>query len=161
MFIWSVKTVINGFQKHLPQMYALLEEGLEVYNTAAEQDFINTHYPQAENISIDYGIMEKHQKVKVVAATFDWNDLGTWGSLYEKLEKDESQNAVVNAQLLASNSKGNIIRTSGKKVVVIDGLEDYIIVEKGDVLVIVPKSKEQDIKQLRDAVQSQYGNHLG
>lgn len=161
MFIWSVKTVINGFQKHLPQMYSLFEEGVEVYNTATEQDFINTHYPQAENISIDYGIMEKHQKVKVVPATFDWNDLGTWGSLYEKLEKDESLNAVVNAQVLASNSKGNIIRTSGKKVVVIDGLEDYIIVEKDDVLVIVPKSKEQDIKQLRDAVQSQYGNHLG
>lgn len=161
MFIWSVETVINGFQKHLPEMYALLEKGFEVYNTSTEQDFINTYYPMAENISIDYGIMEKHQKVKVVLATFDWNDLGTWGSLYEKLAKDEAQNAIVNAQVLASNSQGNIIRTSGKKVVVVDGLEDYIIVEKEDVLVIVPKSKEQDIKQLRDAVQAQYGKHLG
>ena len=161
MFIWSVATVINGFQKHLPQMYALLEKGMDVYNTTKEQSFIEVNYPKAENISIDYGIMEKHQKVKVVPASFDWNDLGTWGSLYEKLEKDQAQNAVVNAQVLASDSKGNIIRTSGKKVVVVDGLTDYIIVEKDDVLIIVPKSKEQDIKELRNAVQSQYGNHLG
>ena len=111
--------------------------------------------------SIDYGIMEKHEKVKVVPATFDWNDLGTWGSLYEKLDKDEQENAVVHAQVLAENASGNIIRTAGKKVVVVDGLKDYIIVEKEDVLVIVPKSKEQDIKEIRNEVQSKFGSKLG
>lgn len=161
MFVWSVQTIVNGFKSHLPKMYALFNEGHEVYNTPEEQAFININYPKAENISIDYGIMEKHQTVKVVPVTFDWNDLGTWGSLYEKLEKDTDENAVVNAQVLSYNSQGNIIRTEGKKVVVVDGLEDYIIVEKDDVLVIVPKSKEQDIKAIRNEVQSKFGSNLG
>lgn len=161
MFIWSVQTVLKGFKEHLPKMYALFLEGYQGYNTPDEQAFIAVNYPKAENISIDYGIMEKHDTVKVVPATFDWNDLGTWGSLYEKLEKDASQNAVVNAKVLATNSSGNIIRTQAKKVVVVDGLEDYIIVEKEDVLVIVPKSKEQDIKEIRNMVQSKFGGNLG
>jgi mannose-1-phosphate guanylyltransferase len=161
MFIWSVQTIVDGFKSHLPKMYGLFKEGYDVYNTAGEQAFININYPKAENISIDYGIMEKHDRVKVVPATFDWNDLGTWGSLYEKLDKDTTGNAVVNAQVLSHNSKGNIIRTEGKKVVVVEGLEDYIIVEKDDVLVIVPKSKEQDIKAIRNEVQSKFGSNLG
>ena len=161
MFIWSVQTVLNSFKSCLPTMYALFKEGYEVYNLPGEQAFINVNYPKAENISIDYGIMEKHEKVKVVPATFDWNDLGTWGSLYEKLDKDEQENAVVHAQVLAENASGNIIRTAGKKVVVVDGLKDYIIVEKEDVLVIVPKSKEQDIKEIRNEVQSKFGSKLG
>ena len=161
MFVWSVQTIVTGFKTHLPKMYALFNEGQEVYNTAGEQAFININYPKAENISIDYGIMEKHETVKVVPATFDWNDLGTWGSLYEKLEKDTDGNAVVNAQVLSHNSHGNIIKTEGNKVVVVDGLEDYIIVEKDDVLVIVPKSKEQDIKAIRNEVQSKFGSNLG
>jgi len=161
MFVWSAETVLNGFKEHLPKMHELFMEGYEVYNTPDEQAFIAINYPKAENISIDYGIMEKHDTVKVVPATFDWNDLGTWGSLYEKLDKSPEENAVVNARVLASNARGNIVRTEGKKVVVIDGLEDYIIVEKEDVLVIVPKSKEQDIKEIRNEVQSKFGSNLG
>ncbi len=161
MFIWSVNTVLNGFKKHLPEMYTLFSKGMEIYNTTKEQDFIDIQYPKAENISIDYGIMEKHENVKVVPATFDWNDLGTWGSLYEKLEKDVTNNAVVNARVITTDATGNIIRTENDKVVVIDGLNDYIIVEKEDVLVIVPKSKEQDIKEIRNSVQSKFGSNLG
>lgn len=161
MFIWSVTTVIESFKQHLPQMYALLSQGWEVYNTQLEQAFIDKTYSDAENISIDYGIMEKHPTVKVVPADFDWNDLGTWGSLYDKLAKDDQSNAVVNARVVASNAKNNMIRTKNNKVVVVDGLSDYIIVEKEDVLVIVPKSKEQDIKAFRNEVQEKYGNQLG
>jgi len=160
MFIWSVKTVLDGFKLHLSEMYALFAEGSDVYNTSQEQHFIDAHYGEAENISIDYGIMEKHEKVKVVLATFDWNDLGTWGSLYDKLDKDQRQNAVVNAQVHLNDANGNIIRTQGDKVVVVDGLKDYIIVEKDNILVIVPKSKEQDIKEIRNEVQSKFGRNL-
>ncbi|AWH74331.1 mannose-1-phosphate guanylyltransferase [Dokdonia sp. Dokd-P16] len=161
MFIWSVKTVVNSFKSFLPEMYSLLNEGNAVYNLPEEQDFINEVYPKAENISIDFGVMEKHQNVKVVPATFDWNDLGTWGSLYDKMEGDSGKDAVVNARIIATNTSGNIIRTASNKVVVVDGLKDYIIVEKEDVLVIVPKSKEQDIKEIRNEVQSKFGNNLG
>ncbi|TVZ22214.1 mannose-1-phosphate guanylyltransferase [Dokdonia sp. Hel_I_63] len=161
MFIWSVKTVVNSFKSFLPDMYSLLNEGNAVYNLPEEQDFINEAYPKAENISIDFGVMEKHQNVKVVPATFDWNDLGTWGSLYDKMEGTSGKDAVVNARIIATNTSGNIIRTASNKVVVVDGLKDYIIVEKEDVLVIVPKSKEQDIKEIRNEVQSKFGNNLG
>lgn len=81
-------------------------------------------------------------------ATFDWNDLGTWGSLYDKLPKDDNDNAVINAQIFTENGTNNIVRTDGKKLVIIDGLTDYIIVEKDDVLLILPKRKEQDIKKI-------------
>ncbi len=161
MFIWSAQTVLNGFKAHLPEMYDLFAKGIPVYNTSDEQEFINENYPNAENISIDYGIMEKHEHVKVVPATFDWNDLGTWGSLYEKIDKDSDENAIVNARVITSNTSGTIIKTERNKVVVVDGLQDYIIVEKEDVLVIVPKSKEQDIKEIRNAVQSKFGRNLG
>ena len=161
MFIWSVKTVVNSFKTFLPEMYNLLNAGKEVYNLPEEQEFIDRVYPDAENISIDFGIMEKHTNVKVVPATFDWNDLGTWGSLYDKMEGDSGGNAIVNARVIATNASGNIIRTEDDKVVVLDGLKDYIIVEKEKVLVIVPKSKEQDIKEIRNKVQSKYGSTLG
>ena len=161
MFVWSVETVVNSFKSFLPEMYALLNKGNSVYNLPEEQDFINKEYPNAENISIDFGVMEKHKNVKVVPATFDWNDLGTWGSLYDKMDDGSGADAIVNARVIATNSSGNIIRTEGEKVVVVDGLKDYIIVEKENVLVIVPKSKEQDIKEIRNEVQAQFGNHLG
>jgi mannose-1-phosphate guanylyltransferase len=121
-------------------------EGYSSYNTALENDFIKEYYPLAENISIDYAIMEKAKNTFVLSATFDWNDLGTWGSLYDKLPKDKQDNAVVNAKVLLENASHNIIRTATKKTVVIDGLHDFIIVDKEDVLLIYPKSKEQDIK---------------
>jgi len=161
MFIWSARTILNAFEKHLPEMHELFNKGMSQLNTEGEQGFINEYYPQAENISIDFGVMEKHQSVEVIPASFDWNDLGTWGSLYDKLDKDEDQNATVQARTVIENATGNIIRTTQDKVVVIDGLHDYIIVEEQDILVIVPKSKEQDIKQLRNTVQSKFDSKLG
>ena len=122
--------------------------GYEVYNTEKEAAFITENYPLAENISVDYAILEKAQNVFVLPATFDWNDLGTWGSLYDKLPKDEQENAVINAKVYLENANNNIIRTEGKKLVVIDGLTDYIIVDKDDVLLIYPKNKEQEIKSI-------------
>jgi len=122
--------------------------GYETLNTDKEAAFIKDNYPLAQNISVDYAILEKAQNVYVLPATFDWNDLGTWGSLYDKLPKDDQENAVVNATVYLENATNNIIRTEGKKLVVIDGLTDYIIVDKDDVLLIYPKNKEQDIKQI-------------
>jgi mannose-1-phosphate guanylyltransferase len=129
-------------------MNALFNEGLPVYNTNAEKAFIENNYSLAENISIDYAVMEKADNVYVLPATFDWNDLGTWGSLYEKLPKDNQLNAVVNADVFLENATNNIIRTDAKKLIIIDGLNDYIIVDKEDVLLIYPKGKEQEIKRI-------------
>jgi len=146
IFIWSVKAITEAFEQFQPQMNALFQKGLESYNTSSEKSFIEENYGLAENISIDYALMENAKNVYVLPATFDWNDLGTWGSLHEKLPKDDYNNAVVNATVLLQNASSNIISTSKDKLVIIDGLEDYIIVDKDNVLLIYPKSKEQEIK---------------
>ncbi|MEM0933294.1 MAG: mannose-1-phosphate guanylyltransferase, partial [Bacteroidota bacterium] len=92
-------------------------------------------------------------------ASFDWNDLGTWGALYDKLDKDSAENATVNCRTVLVNAKNNMIRTATNKVVVVDGLEDYIIVDKEDVLLIYPKSKQQDIKKVRGEISDTFGEH--
>lgn len=148
IFVWSAKSVLKAFEEFQPSMYAHFMNGYETYNTDKENAFIQDNYPLAQNISVDYAILEKAQNVYVLPATFDWNDLGTWGSLYDKLPKDEQDNAVVNASVYLENASNNIIRTEGKKIVVIDGLNDYIVVDKDDVLLIYPKSKEQEIKRI-------------
>lgn len=148
IFIWSVKSIISSFEKFQPQMNALFMNGYDDYNSASEKDFINQNYANSENISIDYAVMEKANNVFVLPATFDWNDLGTWGSLHEKLEKDENNNGVINAKVILENASNNIIRSDADKIIVIDGLSDYIIVDKEGVLMIYPKNKEQDIKRI-------------
>jgi mannose-1-phosphate guanylyltransferase len=129
-------------------MNELFMKGWESYNTSLEKDFIEKNYATAENISIDYAVMETANNVFVLPASFDWNDLGTWGQLHEKLNKDDNKNTVVNATVLLQNASNNIISTAKGKTVVIDGLDDYIIVDKDDTLLIYPKSKEQNIKQI-------------
>ncbi|WP_130734100.1 mannose-1-phosphate guanylyltransferase [Flavobacterium sp. J27] len=153
IFIWSVSSVLEAFATFQPEMNALFVSGFESYNTIAEKEFIAQNYPLAENISIDYAILEKASNVYVLPATFDWNDLGTWGSLHEKLDKDFNNNAVVNATVILENASNNIIRTEGKKLVVVDGLDDFIIVDKTDTLLIYPKSKEQEIKGIVSKLQ--------
>jgi mannose-1-phosphate guanylyltransferase len=148
IFIWSAQTIIEAFDTFQPQMKALFQQGMEVYNTPKEADFIQENYANAENISIDYAVMEKAKNVYVLPATFDWNDLGTWGQLHEKLDKDGQNNAVVNATVILENASNNIIRADGKKLIIVDGLDDFIIVDREDVLMIYPKSKEQDIKRI-------------
>ena len=161
IFMWNVKTVVDAFKANQPQLYELFENGIPVYNTDFEDDFIRDNYGKAENISVDYAIMEKSNNVYVLPAIFDWNDLGTWGSLYDKLDKDDNDNAVVNARTLTEDASGNMIRTKGNKVVVVDGLKDYIIVDKDEVLLIYPKTKEQDIKKVLQSVKKNFGDHLG
>jgi mannose-1-phosphate guanylyltransferase len=148
IFAWSVTSIVSAFKKFQPVLYNLFEKGMDSYNTSTEQNFIDENYPLAENISVDYAILEHAKNVFVLPATFDWNDLGTWGSLYDKLDKDSNKNALVHARVVANEATSNIIRTDAEKLVVIDGISDYIIVDKKDVLLIYPKAKEQDIKKI-------------
>jgi mannose-1-phosphate guanylyltransferase len=153
IFIWSVQSILKAFEEFQPDMFALFMKGYEVYNSDKETAFIQENYPKATNISIDYAIMENAKNVYVLPATFDWNDLGTWGSLHEKLPKDDNNNAVVNASVLLQNASNNIIRTAIGKQVIVDGLDDYIIVDKDSILLIYPKSKEQEIKGIVSQLQ--------
>ena len=156
IFIWSVASILKAFQENLKTMYALFEKGMPHYNTSNETAFIEEEYHKAENISIDYGILEKAKNVSVLSANFDWSDLGTWGALYSKLKQENSSNVVINAKAILENASGNLIYAAANKKVVVEGLEDYIIVDKDDVLLIVPKHKEQEIKEISKAVKQKF-----
>jgi mannose-1-phosphate guanylyltransferase len=157
IFVWSTKAVLKAFESLQPSMFDLFNRGNSVYNTIDEAEFVTKNYEMSENISVDYALMEHSKNVYVLAANFDWNDLGTWGSLYSKITDNNTQNAIVNARLLAQDSSGNMIKTDTNKIVVIDSLNDYIIVEENEILLIFPKEKEQDIKQLRQKVKQNFG----
>ncbi|WP_437824243.1 mannose-1-phosphate guanylyltransferase [Tenacibaculum mesophilum] len=156
IFVWSVSSILHSFKKHLPEMVNILETEDNVYNTNFEDDFIKSNYEKCENISIDFGIMERSEKVHVLPVDFGWDDLGTWGSLYNKLDKDTHQNATVGATTIFKDANGNMVSTKNGKKVVVQGLQDFIIVEKDDVLVICPRKDEQDIKQLRTEAKEQF-----
>lgn len=161
IFIWSVDAVVNAFAKAQPNMTQLFKNGIALLNTAQEQEFLKNEYPKADNISVDYAIMENAEDVYVLPARFSWNDLGTWGSLYDKLDKNEAANAIVNASVTAIDSSGNMIRTAAGKKVILQGMKDYIIVDEDDVLMIIPKNAEQEIKQIRNSAIDKYGKHIG
>lgn len=157
IFVWSAKSIIKAFESSLPDMISLFNVK-NTYNTKKEPSFIESNYKNAENISIDFGIMEKAVNVHVLPVDFGWNDLGTWGSLYSKLDKDSNENATVGSETIFRDANGNMIRTQEGKRVVIQGLQDFIVVEKDDVLLICPRKDEQDIKQIVSDVKNKFGN---
>ncbi len=160
IFVWSTQSILKAYRESLPEMEKLFCEGNHVYNTDFEDDFIEDNYQKATSISIDFGIMEKANNVHVLPVEFGWNDLGTWGSLYDKLPKDKNANAVVNAEAIFRESTNNIVRTQKGKHVVIQGLDNFIVVEKDNVLLICPKDKEQDIKQIVAEVKEKFNAKL-
>ena len=147
IFVWQVKNIIRAFEKHLPEMNEVFEAEKGHFNTKSEQEAIARIYPQCVNISIDYGVMEKADNVYIIPASFGWSDLGTWGSAYDSLEKDELGNAVAGNNVVVIDANNNIIHADNKKLLVLQGLEDYVVVDTKDVLLICKKEKEQDIKE--------------
>ena len=147
IFIWTVSSILSAFEKHLPEVNDLFKEGMNLYNTTLESTFIENTYAGCKNISIDYGIMEKAENVYVVLSDFGWSDLGTWGALYTHCDKDEKENAVLGDSVNLYDSEGCIIRLPKDKLAVIQGLDNYIVVEENGVLLICKKEEEQRIKQ--------------
>lgn len=146
IFVWQTKTIIDAFEKYLPEIHEVFESSKEDFNTSKESAAIDEIYPQCVNISIDYGIIEKANNVYVIPSSFGWSDLGTWGSAYENLEKDYLENAVAGNNVIIFESNKNIVHADNKKLLLIQGLEDFIVVDTKDVLLICKKEKEQEIK---------------
>lgn len=160
IFIWRAESVLRAYQTHAPEIYAILEKGRNVYNTPAEQDFINEAYPTTPNISVDFAIMEKAQNVYTLPAEFGWSDLGTWASLYEECSKDDSGNAL-QGNIIALDTQNTLARIPQGKLAVIKDLNDYIVVDTPDALLIYPKSKEQEVKQVTALVKEKFeGKYL-
>jgi mannose-1-phosphate guanylyltransferase len=120
---------------------------MPVLGTDKEQDAINTEFPKCENISIDYAVMEKAEEIFVYPASFGWSDVGTWGSLHTIVKKDTSNNALVGDNVKVYETSNCIIHTTEEKKVVIQGLDGYIVAEKGDTLLICKLAEEQRIKE--------------
>lgn len=158
IFIWNVESIMEAYSKYLPDIYQKFNEGKEFFNTPSEKKFIDESFPFCPNVSIDYGIMEKAENVYVNISDFGWSDLGTWGSLHDISERDNSNNANLNCKTLFVESNDNIVAMSDEKLVVVQGLEDYIIAESDNVLMICKKSEEQRIKHFVTDVKFRYGD---
>lgn len=147
MFVWKVSSIIEAFEQLMPDLAKMFEEQSDRFGGEEETAAIDEIYSQCPNISIDYGIMEKAKNVDVVLGDFGWSDLGTWGSLYEQLVTEDAGNVSLSGQIRSYDSSNSIIKAPKDKLVVIQGLNNYIVIDEGDVLLVCQKGEEQKIKQ--------------
>jgi len=147
IFIWKVRDILAAFEQHMAEMYEVFAAEANRFDTIEEQQAIDAIYPQCSNISIDYGIMEKAANVKIIPASFGWSDLGTWNAAYENMEKDYLGNAVKGNNVVVIDATRNVVQAPHQKLLLLQGLDDFVVVDTPDVLMICKKEKEQEIKQ--------------
>lgn len=147
MFIWSNKSILKAFENNLSEVNSLFVDGFSKLNTPDEENFIKDTYAVCKSISIDYGIMEKAPNVYVISADIGWSDLGTWGSIYTHLKHDENLNATIGKNVMMYESQNCIVSMPKEKLVVLQGLDGYIVVESNNTLLICKKEDEQKIKE--------------
>jgi mannose-1-phosphate guanylyltransferase len=147
IFIWKIKNGLDAFHKHLPEVYEVFHSEKDKLNTDEEKRILESVYPQCPNISIDFGVMEKADNVYVIPASFGWSDLGTWNSAWDNMEKDYFENAVAGDNVIVFDTNKSVVHVPDEKLVVLQGLDDFIVVDTKDVLLICTKDKEQEIKE--------------
>lgn len=147
IFIWSVSTIVNAFRIYSSAISKIFENMLSIYGTDKEQEMIDLHYPECENISVDYAIMEKAEEIFVCPANFGWSDLGSWSSLYMHTRHDLYGNSLIGPDINVYDTHNCMIHTTQEKKVVVQGLDDYIVAEKDNLLLICKISEEQRIRQ--------------
>ncbi len=147
IFIWQVKSIVKAFEQHQPEMFELFDNEKEHFNTPEEQSALKRIYPLCTTVSIDYAILERADNVYVIPASFGWSDLGTWNSAYENLDKDYLDNAVAAKNVMVIDATNCMIAAEDGKLLVLQGLDDFIVVDTKDVLLICKKEKEQEIKE--------------
>ncbi|MEE1206982.1 MAG: mannose-1-phosphate guanylyltransferase [Muribaculaceae bacterium] len=158
IFLWRADSMLRSLHEYAPEIAAVFDRSAAVFGTAHEIDFINENFASAPAISIDYAVMEKSSDVYVECVDLGWNDLGTWSALYDISPKNSQRNVTQNCAVLAYEAHGNIFAVDKNKLVVVQGLEDYIIADSGDVLLICPKSEEQRIKLMVNDAKIAYGD---
>ena len=160
IFVWQVKNIIKAFETYLPEMYDVFVAEKEAFNTADEKKALEHIYPLCTTISIDFGIMEKAHNVYVIPSSFGWSDLGTWNSVYENLEKDYLGNAIAGKKVMVIDAAKCVVHSGNKKLLVLQGLEDFIVVDSSDVLLICKRDKEQEIKDYVAEVRRNIGDEF-
>lgn len=146
IFVWKVDSIIEAFQKHMQEMFEMFVSEQDKLNSPREKEVIEQIYPQCTSISIDFGVMEKANNVYVIPASFGWSDLGTWNSAWENMDKDYLENAVAGKNVIVFDTTRCVVHVPDDKLVVLQGLDDYIVTDTKDVLLICQKEKEQEIK---------------
>ena len=159
IFLWSLRSITKAFKEHLNEVQVLFDKLEPLIGTEKEEDELSNTYMECKNISIDYGIMEKANNVYLETAEFGWSDLGTWSSLHEHSEKDDHNNAKINGKILMYDSKDCIVHAPNEKRVVIQGLDNYIVVDSKNALLICPMKNEQQIRQFTNDVKTEFGEN--
>jgi mannose-1-phosphate guanylyltransferase len=157
IFFWRVSTVINAFWAHATEIATLFTSGLDKFGTDKEMEFIEQNFASSPAISVDYAILEKALNVYVETVSFGWSDLGSWNALYENSPKNREQNVTRNCSVLAYESAGNIFAVQQDKLVVVQGINDYVIADSGDVLLICPKDAEAAIRVMVNDAKLHFG----
>ncbi len=147
IFVWQIKNIVTAFGKYLPEIAEVFEAEKGNLNSADEKKAIERIYPQCTNISIDYGIMEKASNVYLIPSSFGWSDLGTWNSAYENMDKDYLGNAVSGANVMVIDATRCMVHSKNDKLYLLQGMDDFIVVDTDDVMMICKKEKEQEIKE--------------
>jgi mannose-1-phosphate guanylyltransferase len=160
IFIWKIKNGLDAFHKHLPEVYEVFHSEKDKLNTDEEKRILERVYPQCPNISIDFGVMEKADNVYVIPASFGWSDLGTWNSAWDNMEKDYFENAVAGDNVIVFDTNKSVVHVPDEKLVVLQGLDDFIVVDTKDVLLICTKDKEQEIKEYVAEVKRNKGDRF-
>jgi len=145
---------LNALYQHQPALHALFADDLTFYNSIIEQERVNDCFERCEDISIDYAIMESADNVDVVLSDFDWSDLGTWGSLGGHLSKDNRNNSVIGNNTHLFNSDNCIVNVPNDKLVILDGLDGYIVVESDEMLMVLKAENEQELKNFLKVTES-------
>lgn len=158
IFIWNLKTIIPAFEKYLPEMYEVFVAEKDKFNTKDEIEAIEDIYPQCTSVSIDFGIMEKADNVYIIPSTFGWSDLGTWNSAWENMEKDYLGNAVGGKNVMIMDATKCMVHAPDHKLLVLQGLDDFIIIDTSDALLICKREKEQEIKEFLVEVKRNKGD---
>ncbi len=154
IFIWGVQAIIHSIHQHLPEMAEVFDEAKNKFGTAEEEEAIHSAYSQCKNISIDYGIMEKAANVYMCMGEFTWSDLGSWGSIHEISEKDDNNN-VIQANANLYDTRNCMIKGSPEKLIVVQGLNGYLVGEFGNVLIVCEKDKEEQFRRFVNDVKAQ------
>ena len=158
MFCFSMNTIRKAFHKFLPDMFDLFESLRPSFGTKEEKKKTSEIYSRCLNVSIDYGIMEKAPNVYVIPANITWSDLGTWGSSYDYFKDKDNKNNAVSGKVMLYDSSGNLVKISDStKLVVLQGMKDFVVVDTGDVLLICKKDKEQKVKDFVADVRKNFG----
>lgn len=158
IFLWRASSILEAFEKCAPEIATIFSRGVKDMGTEREKEFIENNFATCPAISIDYAVMEKASNVYVETVNFGWSDLGTWSALYDHSPKNRENNVTQNCNVLSYDSTGNIFAVRGQKLIVVNGLHDYIVADAGDVLLICPKADEQRIRNIVNDAKANFGD---